>query len=374
MKTVFIICLSIAISITVFSQNYPWERPLRMAWSNDGRTFDKSEIFQDSSGVPSLIRWKGDTLICAFQWFRQPKNSSSWDRVAVKFSYDNGFSWTEPTPIVVNDLPSNFQRPFDPTLTIFSNDNIRIYFSSSNGIPKMGLDSMINTYSAKSKDGIHFNFESNARVDEVTNRVIDPAVIYFKNSWHYVAPIGSPHQGAYHYVSPDGLNFSPVPNIPSDNMHNWTGNFMVYDTNALRFYGSGPFIWYNVSPNGGQWTGFVNTNIQGGDPTVVKISENNYLMVFVGSPYLTNNENDIKDPERFILFPNPVKNRLEIHCKNQNDAFDYKIYSSSGQLIDSGMHRTSPIEIEHLFQGFYFIELQAAGKKLQPILVEFVKE
>lgn len=76
----------------------------------------------------------------------------------------------------------------------------------------------------------------------------------------------------------------------------------------------------------------------------------------------------------FILFPNPVKNRLEIHCKNQNDAFDYKIYSSSGQLIDSGMHRTSPIEIEHLFQGFYFIELQAAGKKLQPILVEFVKE
>lgn len=374
MRTIFIFCLSVAISNTVFSQNYPWERPLRITWSNDGRTFDKSEIFQDSSGVPSLIRWKGDTLICAFQWFRQPKNSSSWDRVAVKFSYDNGFSWTEPTPIVMNDLPANFQRPFDPTLTVFSNDSIRIYFSSSNDIPKMGLDSMINTYSAKSNDGIHFNFEPNARVDEAANRVIDPAVIYFKNSWHYIAPIGSPQQGAYHYVSPDGLQFASVPNIPSDNMHNWTGNFMVYDNNALRFYGSGPFIWYNVSPNGGQWNGFVNTNIQGGDPSVIKISEKNYLMVFVGSPYLTNNENSIKDPERFILFPNPVKNRLEIHCKNQNDEFDYKIYSLSGQLIDSGMHRTSSVEVDHLSSGFYFIELQSAGKKLQTIFVEFVKE
>ena len=48
----------------------PWESPLKMAWSNDGTNFGNATIFQDSSGVPSIIKWKGDTLVCAFQWFR----------------------------------------------------------------------------------------------------------------------------------------------------------------------------------------------------------------------------------------------------------------------------------------------------------------
>jgi hypothetical protein len=161
MKNISLLLLLILLTSKLFGQ-YPWERPLKTAWSNDGITFNAPTIFQDSSGVPSLIKWKGDTLICAFQWFRVPIGSPSWDRVAVKFSYDNGITWTQPIPIVVNGLPPNYQRPFDPTLVIYNSDSIRIYFSSSDGFPIGGLDSTVNTYSAKSIDGINYTFDTGA--------------------------------------------------------------------------------------------------------------------------------------------------------------------------------------------------------------------
>jgi hypothetical protein len=157
-------------------------------------------------------------------------------------------------------------------------------------------------------------------------------------------------------------------------MHNWTGNYMVYDSNALRFYGSGPFIWYNTTPNGGQWNGFINTNIQGGDPSVVKISENNYLMVFVGSPYSTNTDNNLENSDRIVLYPNPVKNKLEIRSIIQNNQFAYKIYNSSWQIIETGKNNSASIQVEHLTSGLYFIEIQSANNIPRPVFSRFVKE
>jgi hypothetical protein len=290
----------------VFSQ--PWKNPLMIAYSSDGITFNSPVIYQDSAGVSSAIKWKGDTLICVFQWFRQPVGTNTWDKVAVKFSYNNGVNWTTPVPIVVNGIPLTYQRPFDPTICLIQNDSLRIYFSSSDGMPPPGGDSIINTYSAKSKDGINYSFEPGARVDNPTNRVIDPAVIYFNNMWHYTSPIGSPQQGAYHYISFDGLNFSMAPNITSDPQHNWLGNFVVNGVSDLRFYGTGmPNFWFNSTPNGGVWNGYVNTNISGGDPTVVKISNTNYLIIFTGAPYtnITNLEEIATDFQLYQNYPNP---------------------------------------------------------------------
>ncbi len=291
------------------SQTGPWNSPLMMALSNDGQTFNTPTVFQDSSGVPSVVRWKGDTLACVFQWFRQPMGSATWDRVAVKFSFDNGLHWTTPTPIVIIGMPVDYQRPFDPTLAVLSSDSLRIYFSSSRGFPPPGLDSSINTYSAISTDGVNYIFERNPRVDHPTGKVIDPAVIYFNGMWHDSSPIGSPQQGAYHYTSPDGLIFSPQSNYPSDNTHNWTGNYVSFNGSELRFYGSGPRIWYNTSADGFNWSGYVNTNIIGGDPTAVKLASSVFLLIYVGPPYSTDvAEENVPYPSSLELYqnyPNP---------------------------------------------------------------------
>lgn len=361
MKKIWLYIL-ITFPLIIKAQTPPWEQPLKIAHSTDGITFTNPAIFQDSAGVPCVIRWKGDTLISAFQWFRAPQGSSTWDRVAVKFSYNNGLNWTNPVPIVVNGIPVNYQRPFDPTLLKLNNDSLRIFFSSSDGMPAQGLDSTINTYSAVSADGIHYSFENTPRVDHPSNRVIDPAVIFFNNACHYLAPIGSPQQGAYHYISPNAFIFNQVPDIPSDNFHNWTGNYMVNDSNELRFYGSGSQnIWFNSSPNGGVWNGYTNTNIQGGDPSVLKISNNDYLMIYVGAPYITNISEPIQDePNKITLFPNPANHTIYIHNQLQVRNLKFAIYNVTGQQVLYGIHKANGagIAVENLENGFYFLWLE----------------
>lgn len=362
----FILLLSLLPSLTIsnlFSQGFPWERPLKIAWSNDGITFLPPTVFQDSAGVPSVIRWKGDTLISAFQWFRVPVGSFTWDKVAVKFSYDNGITWNEPVPIIVNGLPGNYQRPFDPTLVRLNNDSIRIYFSSSDGMPNGGLDSTVNTYSAKSADGINYIFEPNARVDELSNRVIDPAVIFFNNGYHYLSPIGSPQQGAYHYVSPNGINFMKVPDIPSNNTHNWTGNYMLNDTNEMRFYGAGANgIWFNSTANGGVWNGYVNTNLIGGDPSAIKITPNDYLIIFVGAPYATGISIPAMNQGNIIAFPDPAENEITFRFPKEDIGTSYAIYDGYARVVIADVIKSTEftINIAHLSYGTYFL---IAGNK-----------
>ena len=353
-----IICFTV-LCFTFLSRHVagqPWKAPLRIAWSADGVTFGPSVIFQDSSGVPSVIQWHGDTLIAAFQWFRVPNPSPTWDRVAVKFSYDKGITWTQPLPIVVTGLPAAYQRPFDPTLVRIADDSLRIFFSSSNGNPMPGADSVINTYSAKSGDGVHYVFESGPRVDVDSNRVIDPAIILFNGAWHYLAPAGAPQQGAYHYLSPDGFNFSPVPKIVSDNVHNWTGNYMVESSSELRFYGSAPNnIWYNATANGGVWTGYVSTNVQGGDPSVLKVGANSYLMVYTGPMYATAVARESQLPLSY--YPNPACGELLIRCGCRGAR--YVVSDVLGRYQGGGVlsNEVSAIDISRLNAGAYVLRV-----------------
>ncbi len=358
MKTNFIILFCLICSNILFGQgNPPWERPLKISTSTDGQNFTPAIIFQDSSGVPSLIKWKGDTLACVFQWFRQPMASSTWDKVAVKFSYDNGLSWTQPVPITINGFPTNYQRPFDPTLAVINSDSLRIFYSSSVGMPQPGGDSIIDTHSAVSTDGINFTFEQGPRYDNSAARVIDPAAIIFNNLWHYAAPIGAPQDGAYHCTSGDGINFSRQADYLSDQQHNWTGNFMIYDSGELRFYGSGAQIWYKSSPDGFNYSNYVNTNLFGGDPSVVRVQNNNFIAIYVGEPYTTS-VNEIEDiPEH--IFPNPAHDFVILNNSLENSP--YTIFSSLGKAIKTGVYHAK-IDLTGLPPGLYFLLISQKDK------------
>jgi hypothetical protein len=348
------IILLLSCQITYSQGRAPWESPLKMAWSGDGITFGTPTIFQDSAGVPSVIRWKGDTLACVFQWFRQPMNSITWDRVAVKFSYNAGLTWTQPTPIKVNGLPGNYQRPFDPTLAVINNTFLRIYFSSSNGMPVGGLTSIVDTYSAISSDGVTYTFEPDARVDDSVRPVIDPAIIYFKGMWHYVAPAGAPQDGAFHFTSNDGLNFTQQAKYTSDNIHNWTGNFMLNNSNEMRFYGSGQMIWYNSSSDGFVWQGFINTSLKGGDPSVTKTANSDYLAIYVGEPYNVGIHKDAISEGQKYVYPNPFTSTINV-IPDTNVEF-YVLINSLGSAIWTGK-QIEKQDFSGLITGLYFLKV-----------------
>ncbi len=356
MKKILFFLLIISQRETFAQGHPPWEQPLKISRSTDGISFFNTTIFQDSSGVPSAIQWKGDTIICVFQWFRQPINSASWDKVAVKFSYDGGLSWTSPQPISISGFPSNNQRPFDPTITKINSDSLRIYYSSSIGMPMPGSDSIINTYSALSTDGVNYTFEPGARFDHPTLKAIDPAVVYFNNDWHYSAPAGAPQDGAFHATGNDGINFVTQSNYTSNVQHNWTGNFLIDDSTHLRFYGSGSLLWFNTSTDGFTWQGYTNTNVQGGDPTVVKTNSADYFMIFVGQPYTTGLEENSND-KLIHVYPNPFQDYIALDL-NLPDEISYVIYSFEGKKIINGhVFRNEFIQLRNLANGIYFLQL-----------------
>lgn len=356
-------------SIELSAQNEPWKRPLKICSSHDGVNFSNIQTFQDSSGVPCMIKLPNGNLACVFQWFRQPVGSPSWDRVGVKFSSNNGINWTDPQPIVINNLPFNFTRPFDPTLAISDNGRIRLYFSD--GI-NMILDTSINTYSAISDDGINYDFENGFRFSLPDRPVVDPAVIKFRNLWHLANPV-TMGTGAYHNISGDGMNFTRVQDIVSDQSHTWIGNYMLKeDTTELRFYGSGMMIWFSASSNGGVWSGFTNTNIQGGDPTVLKLSDTNYIMVYTGLPYPNSIENNSNLINNFVLeqnYPNPFNPVTNLGFGISESGFiSLKVYNYLGQEVVSLVNENkSPgnYKVEfggnNLPSGIYFYSLSVDG-------------
>ncbi|HBK34384.1 hypothetical protein A2239_03420 [Candidatus Uhrbacteria bacterium RIFOXYA2_FULL_40_9] len=251
----------------------PWSHNLMMTTSHDGITFDTPQLFLKRAGVPSIIADSQGRLIVAFQWF--PQSNEGFDAIAVSFSDDQGKTWSDPESIVVEGLPEDYIRPYDPTLTLTEDEQIRLYFTSNLAIKEPNVISQI--YSALSDDGIHYTLEQEARIALTNERVYDCAVARLAGLWYLTAPS---KQGALLFTSSDGLSFTQSQTIKSS--QNWTGNLLVQGE-VLRFYGGGPGnIWWSQTSDGENWSKPQETNLTGGDPTVVQLENGDYLMIYVG--------------------------------------------------------------------------------------------
>lgn len=247
-----------------------------------GEAFGEAMVLCQAGGVPSAVIDRDGRIQVVFQWFPD-RASPHWDRVARMTSDDGGVTWSEPEALVFDGLPDGYQRPFDPTLVPLPDGRMRIFFSSG---PRPQGPNMTNiaTHSAIADDGLHFRYEPEPRFAVPGQRVIDPAVLLLDGVWHLTAPIGRPEDGAYHATSTDGLTFERQADIPSVNQANWTGNLLRHGT-GLRFYGgSRQGLWYADSEDGVTWTTPRTLGLQGGDPTVVQVDEQRFLLIYVGPP------------------------------------------------------------------------------------------
>lgn len=350
----FVLCFTL---ICHAQQSQPWERPLIICSSHNGINFSVCSTFQDSSGVPSLAMDSSGRIISAFQWFPDPLNGPHWDSVAVKLSIDSGMTWTGPHPISIQNFPANFQRPFDPTVVGLPGGQIRIYFSSGPPGPNT-----IATYSASGTDGINYIFEPGIRFSQTGRNCIDPAVTIYQGIFHYTSPKGAPQDGAFHAISSDGLLFSQLADVSSDTQHNWTGN-MIVDSLAIKFYGcGGSSMWFSASGNGNQWSPYQQINLSGGDPAVLKIPGRNNIIVYTGPP-ATVDISQYKTPELFDVFPNPVKDELNILGLDATDIIYYEIFDFSGRILTRGfVPENRKINLALLRAGIYILKIHTKSE------------
>jgi hypothetical protein len=251
------------------------------------------------AGVSTLARLKDGRLAAAHQHF-PADNDADFDKVAVRFSSDEGRTWTAPETIRLEGLPEGMRFPFDPTLVSLADGRVRLYFTSLKG--RRFEEHRPGIFSAVSSNAIDFVFEPGVRFAIEGRPVIDCAVALHRGVFHLFAPDngtainpGGPprdpgerpsESAGYHATSRDGLNFTRQPDVKLKGARNWLGNAQS-DGDVLRFFGTGGprGVWTALSTNGESWTLDERfASVPGADPGAVKLKDSSWLLSVTGPP------------------------------------------------------------------------------------------
>lgn len=281
----------------------PWDNDV---WVYRVNAAGKAEpvITFERAGVPTMARLQDGRLIAAYQHF--PKDDQrNFDRVAVRFSADDGKTWNAPQPIVVEGMSDSLARPFDPTLVPLPDGRVRLYFTSNDRSNPRFAMSPPAIYSAVSKDGIHYQFEDGVRFAIAGRITIDCAAALHEGVFHLFVPDNGtaremeekqqrhepPRQErGYHAVSRDGLTFERVDDVAIEGNTHWLGNVQSVD-GRLVFIGTGNVrgtggggIWMAESADGASWKAADSPVLRGADPAAVKTRDGGWIVAVTGEP------------------------------------------------------------------------------------------
>jgi hypothetical protein len=236
------------------------------------------------AGVSSLARLTDGRVVAAYQAFPNGRTDPDFDRVAVRFSTDEGDAWSEPQPIRLIGWPADMRTPFDPTLVTLPDGRVRLYFTSHRGKgPAVDQPAI---YSAVSSNGVDYVVDPGVRFHIAGRPVIDCAVVIHQGTFHLFAPENDAAPRGYHAVSPDGLSFTRQPDL-SLSGRRWLG--AAHSDGALMtFVGTAVdgALWTATSTDGQAWTAQSRLNVPGADPGAVTRRGGDWLVSVTVPPAL----------------------------------------------------------------------------------------
>jgi hypothetical protein len=285
----------------------PWDSDVLVYRAAANGRVEQLATFE-RAGVPTIARLKDGRLIAANQHF--PTNDpASFDKVAMRFSSDDGKTWTAPEVLRLAGLPEGMRYPFDPTLVPLPDGRVRVYFTSLMG--RQFTEAVPAIYSAISTNGVDYTFEPGMRFGVEGRIVIDCAVVLHQGVFHLYSPDNGvqlkrgerpgqeaaesrPRQGVgYHATSRDGLQFTREADVTMDGRRSWLGNAQS-DGKLITFFGtgvpeSGPGqprggFWTAKSKDGKTWEQPGGIGVNGGDPGAVADRAGGWVVVITGAP------------------------------------------------------------------------------------------
>lgn len=304
--------LALVFALSVVAQP---DRPLPGGgpWNNDVMVYrvaasgaaERRATFE-RAGVPTLTRLTNGRLLAAHQHFPE-NNPTDFDKVAVRFSPDEGKTWSDPQVIRVAGLPDGMRFPFDPTLVSLPDGRVRLYFTGNYG--RTFQDSVPAIHSAISTNGMDYTYEPGVRFGVAERDVIDCAVVLHHGVFHLYAPIQGarlqpgkrpdsarrpPEGRGYHATSTNGLDFTRVADVQVEGRRRWLGNAQS-DGALITFFGSEDFapgqpgqprsgVWSATSADGVTWEQARSLPVPGADPGAVKLRDGSWLLLVTGPP------------------------------------------------------------------------------------------
>lgn len=257
----------------------PWDNDVHLyrAWP-DG-TGSRIAVFE-RSGVPSLVLLVDGRRMAAHQWF--PENdAAAFDKVAVRFSSDDGHTWTTPQAIELIGLPEGYRSPFDPTLLQLPDGSVRLYFTTNRARTFDQDRPWI--ASALSSDGLRFVVEPGTRLAVSGQTVIDCAAVLHRGVFHLYSPVQTGLGYGYHATSRDGLSFERQADVYLPDVR-WLGAALS-SSGGIRFYGTrNGGLWMAASSDGAAWSAPATIALQGADPGVVEHADGSRFFLVTGPP------------------------------------------------------------------------------------------
>jgi hypothetical protein len=269
----------------------PWNHDVLLYRVTSAGKSEKMVTFE-RAGVSTLARLKDGRIIIAYQHF--PENDTkNFDKVAVRFSSDEGKKWTTPQPIVVAGLPAGMMRPFDPTLVPLPDGRVRLYFTGNYGGTFQNSKPAI--HSAISTNGVDYTYENGIRFSVSDQSVIDCAVVLHRGVFHLYAPHAGPANGqGFHATSTNGLEFKRTTDVRLEGRRRWLGNAQS-DGSVITFFGTDDStpdrtgqprsgIWFATSTDGTSWGSVSSLFLNGADPAAIKTRDGDWLISATSTP------------------------------------------------------------------------------------------
>lgn len=279
----------------------PWDQDIevfRVPAEGTGGAPERIATFP-RGGVATAARLADGRLAIAHQHFPE-NNRADFDKVAIRFSSDQGRTWSAFAVITVRGLPEGMRFPFDPTLVPLPDGRVRLYFTSRQLRSRTDLPAI---YSAISADAVDYTFEPGVRFAVEGRGVIDCAVTLHRGVFHLYAPDngtghpfdpgvdrrpedGRPQPGVgYHATSTDGLAFTRVADVRVPGRRNWLGDAKS-EGDTITFFGTGEGgIWRATSRDGAEWTlRDPVTGVRVADPGTVRLRDGALLVAGTGAP------------------------------------------------------------------------------------------
>ena len=274
----------------------PWDNKLLVQRIASDGTASTLATFERAD-VSSVARLKDGRLAIACQAF-PADDAAHFNRVAVRFSGDDGRTWSEPEPIVIAKMDAALAAPFDPALVVLPDGRVRMYFITHTGTDAAPGQTAV--HSAISTDAVHFDYEPGVRFTVPGRVVVDCAAALHDGVFHLVVPdngtpaeflgrrtSGEPQPGGngYHATSTDGLAFTRAADLPLPSTRDrWFGN-LLSDGPQLLFFGTGPGPWPMTSADGMRWTlAATPVRMPGIDPSAVRLRDGSWLVTATRVP------------------------------------------------------------------------------------------